>query len=127
MAQIDMNRIKKDTVNSTETEELKASEQVKAGSKLAELINNASEKAEDTNEIEQHAQAEAEESKDAGKIIIRYVGGGVWRDCEGKLWASENKTENILSERQYSADEYEKREDIKFMVQYGSMKMTCVK
>ena len=127
MAQIDMNKLKAGTGNSTETDELKASEQPKTGTAPAELIDNATEKTEDTNKTEAHAHEEANEGEGTGNVIVRYVGGGVWRDCKGKLWASEKKTENILNERQYSVDEYEKREDIKFMVGYGAMKTTYVK
>lgn len=126
MAQVDMNKIKEDTVNSTKIEELKETEQAKASTQLAELTNNTSEKLKDTNETEKHTQAETKEEKSAGKVVVRYISGGIWKDSKGKLWATENKAANILSERQYSAAEYEKRDDIKFMVQYGSMKVTNV-
>lgn len=123
MAQLDMSQIGKGIQNPTKTEQLKTVEPANTGQQSAELINNASQTSENTNEIKQDTPNEAENTD---KVIVRYTGGGVWKDCEGKLWASEDKTENILSERQYSKDEYEKREDIKFMVQYGSMKATNV-
>ena len=126
MAKVDMNQIKKDTVNSAETKELKKSEQTEAPAESVESTDNASEKTEDTNKTEKQTKA-SEKAGNTGKVVVSYIGGGIWRDSEGKLWASTNKTENILCERQYTAEEYEGREDIKFMVQYGSMKATHVK
>lgn len=126
MAKINMDDIKKDTVNSTQIDGLETNEQAEANKQPAELINNASETPEDTNEIDKETEAK-DEDKASGKVVVRYVGGGIWKDSKGNLWASENKSATILNERQYSADEYENREDIKFMVRYGAMKETYVK
>lgn len=126
MAQLDMNKIGKGTGNSAEIEELKTAEQAKADEQPAELTGNALEKAEDTNETKQQTQPETKD-EGTGKVVVTYVGGGIWRDKEKKLWASEDKSANILSSRQYTEKEYEDRDDIHFMVKYGSMKATHVK
>lgn len=125
MAKVDMNEIKKTTNNSAEVDELKVDEPVEAGTQSEELIDNALETSEDTNEIKEEDGAEAD--KTGSGVIVRYVGGGIWKDSKGALWASEKKSENILNERQYTVVEYEERSDIKFMVQYGAMKETYVK
>ena len=128
MAKVDMKEIMKNTDNSAEINELKANEQAEANGEPAELIDNALKATEDTNEIDKEAEdGKGEEPKPSGKIVVRYIGGGIWKDSKGDLWASENKSVNILSERQYDADEFENREDIKFMLKYGAMKETHVK
>lgn len=125
MAKIDMNKIKKTTDNSTEIDKLETNEPIEAGIESAESINNALKASEDTNETKQENEAKTNET--ASGVVVRYIGGGIWKDSNGALWASENKSENILSERQYTIAEYEKRSDIKFMVQYGAMKETYIK
>lgn len=115
MAKIDINALKKST-------ELEKSEQAEPKAESAELTDNAIEEAEDINEIKE----EQTEEKESGKVIVRYVGSGIWKDSKGDLWAKEDKTKNILTERQYSKSEYETREDIKFMVSYGAMQITEV-
>ena len=127
MGKIDMNKIKADTVNSTEIDELKNNEQAEPNEQPAELINNASETTEDTNEINKETEAKEESNTASSKVIVRYVGSGIWKDSEGKLWASVSKSENILNERQYDIDEYENRDDIKFMIKYGTMTETYIK
>ena len=128
MAKVNMEDIKKDTVNSEEIEKLETSEQVETNKQSEELIDNAVEKAEDTSEIAQDVKTETKkETKHGDKVIVRYIGGGIWKDSKGALWASTNKSDSILGERQYDTNEYEKREDIKFMVKYGTMIETYVK
>lgn len=127
MAKVNMDEIKKTVDNSTEIEELKANEQAEVNTEPVESTNNASDTTENTNEIEQTTEAEETKKEASDKVIVTYVGGGIWKDSHGELWASSNKSVNILSERQYKASEYEKREDIKFMVAYGAMKETYVK
>lgn len=128
MAKINMDEIKKGTVDPAEIEKLKNNEPAEPSSESTESIDDVSEATKDTNEIKKDKAEEAkEETKAEGKVIVTYVGSGVWKDSKGKLWASEKKSENILSERQYNADEYNNREDIKFMVNYGAMKAINVK
>lgn len=118
MGKIDINELKKST-------ELKESEPAETKAKSEELIDNASEPVEDINEIKEEPEAEKEE-KESGKVIVRYAGNGTWKDSKGKLWANMNKSKDILAERQFSKEEYETREDIKFMVSYGAMIATEV-
>lgn len=125
-----MNKLNINIGDSAEVEKLQTNEQAEPNEQPAELINNAMETSEDTNETTEEPKAETTEKKPeaetSNKVVIRYVGGGVWKDSKGDLWASVNKSNNILSERQYTKDEYEKRSDIKFMVRYGAMTETYV-
>ena len=123
MAKINMNEIKKNTDNASQVEELKKAEQTEAPAELSESTDNASEEAKNTSETKE--QTKSNKAK-AGKVVVTYIGSGIWKDSANKLWASTNKTGNILCERQYTAEEYDAREDIKFMVSYGSMKATHV-
>jgi hypothetical protein len=125
MAQINMKEeVKKDTVNSAEIKKSEAVAQAEPNNKSAKLIDNAPEKAEDINKTDKQA---TKEKGNKGKVVVIYIGNGIWKDSEGELWAPDKKTANIINERQYTADEYEVREDLKFMVKYGSMKATHVK
>ena len=125
MAQIDINKLKGNNAELTKSNELSETEQVEAGQASAELTDNTSKTAEDTSETKEETQHE-EESKAGTIVVVTYVGGGIWKDEAGKLWSAKNVTDNILSERQYSKEEYDKREDIKFMVGYGAMKISVV-
>ena len=125
MAQVDINKLKGNNTELAKSNELNETEQAKTGQASAELTDNASETAEDTSETKGETPHE-EESKAGTVVIVTYVGGGIWKDEAGKLWSAKNITDNILSERQYSKEEYDKREDIKFMVGYGAMKISVV-
>jgi predicted nucleic acid-binding Zn-ribbon protein len=116
MAQIDMNKIKANTVNSDKVEELKTSEQPKADEQPVELIDNTSEKSEDNNEI--GCETETEEAKET-IAVVRYAGNGTWKDSTGLLWKCEDS-------HKYPINEYNERDDFKFMVGYGAMKVTFV-
>lgn len=125
MAQIDINKLKGNNPELAKSNELNETEQAETGQALAELTDNTSETAEDTNETKEETPHE-EESKAGTVVVVTYVGNGIWKDEGGKLWSTKNVTDNILSERQYSKEEYDKREDIKFMVGYGAMKISVV-
>lgn len=125
MAQVDINKLKGNNPELAKSDELNKTEQTEAGQASAESIDNTSEKAENTNETKKETPHE-EESKAGAVVVVIYVGGGIWKDEAGKLWSAKNMTNNILSERQYSKEEYDKREDIKFMVGYGAMKISVV-
>ena len=125
MAQVDINKLKGNNTELAKSNELNEIEQAETGQASAELTDNASETAEDTSETKGETPHE-EESKAGTVVIVTYVGGGIWKDEAGKLWSAKNVTDNILSERQYSKEEYDKREDIKFMVGYGAMKISVV-
>lgn len=92
--------------------------------KSDELINNTEENKEDTNEI---AQEKADTQNATEMVVVTYVGNSIYKDEHKELWANVDKSENILSTRQYTAEEYNKREDLKFMVGYGEMKATNVR
>lgn len=118
MAQIDMDKIKKPVQNSTELKESEHVKQAETPAKPVELIDNATEGHEDNNETDKETEPT--------KAVVRYVGSGVWKDAKKELWSNENRTRNIVNERTYSVDEYNEREDIKFMVGYGAMQVTFV-
>lgn len=121
MGKIDINEIKKDSSELIKSDELKETNDVKAPSESSELIDNASEKSENASETAEE-QKQEEPADNQNKVVVLYVGGGVWKDSCGKLWANTNRTDNILCERHYSREEYETRDDIKFMVEYGEMR-----
>lgn len=128
---MNMNKVKETTVNSTEIKESTDVKSAEASIESAELTDDTSVNHEDINEIKQeNADSKNEETKaeieSNGTVIVRYVGGGAWIDEKGCYWANENKSDNILHERQYSKSEYESREDIKFMVAYGAMESTII-
>lgn len=90
-----------------------------------ELTGNASKGQKDINETATKTDEKATVTK--GKtVIVEYVGGSIWKDSEKELWAKTGNGAGIKPQRQYSAEEYEKREDLKFMVGYGEMKATFV-
>lgn len=87
------------------------------------------EKKEQTNEKsnQQEQPKEETQTKSNGVCIVDYIGNGVWIDSENQKWANKDVSgTNIKCQRKYSADEYDKRDDIKFMVSYGEMKLTTV-
>lgn len=125
MAQVDINKLKGNNAELAKSNELNETEQAETGQASAELTDNTSETVEDTSETKGETPHE-EESKAGTVVVVTYVGGGIWKDEAGKFWSAKNMTNNILSERQYSKEEYNKREDIKFMVGYGAMKISVV-
>lgn len=103
-------------------QQAKSNEQPNAST---ELTGNATEGQKDTNETAQKPDEKATATK--GKaVIVEYVGGSIWQDSEKKLWSKTGNGAGIKPQRQYSAEEYEKRDDLKFMVGYGEMKATFV-
>lgn len=125
--EFDFNKNKKEakevvtpTVNTDELGKSTDVKPVEAPIDTPELTGNVSDKAE--NKAETEAKAPNGE-----KVVLMYLGGGVYRDKEGKCWSRDEKPNaNILSTRAYAVDEYEAREDLKFMVQYGEMKKSLV-
>lgn len=106
-------------VESAELTESTDATEAEAPTSDTELTDNASDGKENHNE--------ADAQTDGDKAVVTYVGNGVWRDSEGKGWArTENRGAGILATRSYSKAEYDKREDLNFMVKYGEMKLTLV-
>jgi hypothetical protein len=127
MAQIDMNKINTKIGDSAEIKKSDNTEQAETSIETVESFDNATETTEDNSETTPKESEEATKTESNGKVVVTYVGNSIWKDANGELWASNKKSDNILSDRQYTIDEYEKREDIKFMVGYGAMKATHVK
>lgn len=59
------------------------------------------------------------DNKPATTAVVTYVGNGIWTDNKGKKWKHDD-------ENQVSMQEYNTRKDLKFMVNYGEMKVTFV-
>lgn len=111
--------VKEATVNPSEIKESTDIENTEAPADAPELIDNASDNAENASKIDKAPNGE--------KVVLTYLGGGVYRDSKGECWSrTDNEHANILSTRAYAVDEYEAREDLKFMVQYGEMKKSLV-
>ena len=107
------------TVESAELKELTEAKVEETPADVSELIDNTSETAEDNKETDKEATSE--------KAVVSYIGNGVWRDAKGKCWSKVDRANaDILSTRSYGKAEYEKREDLKFMVKYGEMKVSLV-
>lgn len=118
-----MDKIKTGTQNSTESEELKQVAQAETPTELVKSIDNATESQKNIDETE--AKTETSKTEET-MAVISYIGNGVWKDSNGALWANTDKTPNIVRERKYGIDEYNEREDLKFMVGYGAMRVTFV-
>lgn len=114
----DEKEVKTATPNLTESKESSNTAPTNAGQASDKPIDNQSEAKKNTNE------STAPTSKTA---VVRYVGASIWKDEKGNFWSKEDQGESILAERQMPTDEYEKRDDLKFMVGYGEMKVSFVK
>lgn len=122
MGKINMNNKVKDEHIGTHTDEQAVTDPIPTAVEHPELVEQPKVEEPTPNESENTAKAVKSEEI----VIVNYIGGGAWVDEKGYYWANENKSETILCERQYSKEEYEKREDIKFMVAYGAMKRTTI-
>ena len=106
----------KKTTNSTESKKSTNNKQTKAQASTTELTNNTSENS--TN---------IKETTKGKKAVVMYVGNGTWRDSKGEHWSrTEKPNVRILSTRSYDMSEYDNRDDLKFMVKYGEMKLSLV-
>jgi hypothetical protein len=115
------------TTNSTESKKSNEAKATEAPAEAVELTNNASEAQPNTAETKAEAKAEEKAEPKAEKVVVTYIGNGTWVDSKNKCWSrNENAKANILTSRSYSHDEYEEREDLKFMVRYGEMRLTLV-
>ena len=119
------------TSNSTESKKSTDASAAVAPSDGAESIDNASSASEDTKETE--AEATKEEAKEAAtsaaskKVLVEYCGNGVWKDAKGKCWSRiEKPAVDILASRSFEQNDYDRRDDLKFMVKYGEMKIILV-
>lgn len=67
---------------------------------------------------------ESKPSKGGSKHLVSFVGNGVWTDAKGEMWHRTN--EKFVNKKTFTEKEYNEREDIKFMVGYGAMKLDIV-
>ena len=59
-----------------------------------------------------------------GVNIVTFIGNGMWTDEKGESWHKNDP--RVESERSYTNEEFAKRSDLKFMIEYGAMKHTIV-
>lgn len=117
--------------NSTESKKSTDVSAAVAPSDGVESTDNASSASEDTKETK--AEATKEEAKEAAtsaaskKVLVEYCGNGVWKDAKGKCWSRiEKPAVDILASRSFEQNDYDRRDDLKFMVKYGEMKIRLV-
>lgn len=56
------------------------------------------------------------------KHIVTYVGNGIWKDKEGISWIKKsNGNPDIITTKDFSDNELNSRDDIKFMIGYDAM------
>ena len=63
----------------------------------------------------------AEQSGEACKHSVIYLAGGIWKDTKGQFWCRDKKP-NCISSAVFTDEEFAKRPDIQYMVEYGAMK-----
>ena len=71
--------------------------------------------------IKPEADAKTEQSAGGRRHSIMYIATGIWKDSKGVYWCREPHT-NCSQSKTFSEEEFQTRDDIKFMVKYGSMK-----
>ena len=67
----------------------------------------------------------AEQGGEARKHSIIYLAGGIWKDAKGQFWCIDKKP-NCISSAVFTEEEFAKRPDIQYMVEYGAMKDVIV-
>lgn len=60
------------------------------------------------------------------KHVVAFIGNGVWFDSHGIAWSKKTGNPGIVQTQDFTEDEYNEREDIKFMVEYGTMTDTVI-
>lgn len=55
------------------------------------------------------------------KVHVTYIANGIWTDSTGQAWSREAKGRSI-SDKTFTVNEYDKRDDIHYMVKHGLMK-----
>lgn len=97
--------------DSVESKELKTANPIETPTEVTELTDNTSDGLGNNHEIDK--------ADEPTKAVVIYVGCSKWKDSKGKDW-SNGETES------FDIKEYEEREDLKFMVRYGEMKVSLV-
>lgn len=67
----------------------------------------------------------AEQSGEVRKHSVIYLAGGIWKDTKGQFWCRDKKP-NCISSAVFTEEEFAKRPDIQYMVEYGAMKDVIV-
>lgn len=110
------------TVNSTKSIELNKPSETEAKADHQNKLDNVSETAGDTKEIKQNDGKET-----VKKHVLTYIAGGIWIDSNGQKWSRQPISgTDIVNVREYYDNDYQNRDDLQFMVNYGSMTITTV-
>lgn len=67
------------------------------------------------------ADMKTEKDTNGRRHSVMYIANGIWKDSKGVYWSREPHA-NCVQSKTFSDGEFESRDDIKFMVRYGSMK-----
>lgn len=98
--------------------------------KGTEAPQNTVNESDDMTKKSEEPQEKAKETKEETKSIIHvveYVGTGIWVDSKRVSWSSvEHRGTDIIKQRNITDEEFQTREDIKFMIGYGAMRETIV-
>ena len=61
------------------------------------------------------------------KHVLTYIAGGIWIDSNGQKWSRQPISgTDIVNVREYHDNDYQNRDDLQFMVNYGSMTITTI-
>lgn len=85
----------------------------------ANAFGNASEPPVTDSESDKETESKLDDSNKTHSLI--YLAGGIWTDSNGIAWCREKK-DNCISTISMTDVEYQKRDDIQFMVDYGHIK-----
>ena len=91
---------------------------VRASMNAIEIKENEENISKDAFELTQ-TQAKEETKKASNKHVVTYIGSSEFVDSNGHKWYKN-------TEQTYTDEEYNKRTDLHFMVDYGEMKHTVV-
>lgn len=104
--------------NSTESVEL---EQLKG----TEAQLNDQNESDDTSKDSEDIKGNKKET--VKKHILTYIAGGIWIDSNGQKWSKQPISgTDIVNTREYHDNDYQNRDDLQFMVNYGSMTITTI-
>lgn len=97
--------------NFDKSKELKTAKPAETPVDAKELIDNTSEGLENSHEIDK--------ADEPTKAVVTYIGRGIWKDSKGVDWAHDKV-------HSFEIEEFEAREDLRFMIGYGAMKVSLV-
>jgi hypothetical protein len=116
-----MEPIKKNTVELNAIEDTKTATQAQTP---ADALKASVDQAEVKKSVSESPKAE-KKSENTRKHSIIYLAGGIWKDAKGQFWCRDKKS-NCISSAVFTEEEFAKRSDIQYMIEYGAMKDVIV-